>query len=72
MAHMSSTTAPHVAPLFLSDRQVAHRLGCSRASVWRAVHSDIDFPKPVRLIGRRVGWWNSEIDEWAAGRERAH
>jgi biotin operon repressor len=42
MAHMSSTTAPHVAPLFLSDRQVAHRLGCSRASVWRAVHSDID------------------------------
>ena len=59
------------APLFWSDKQVAHRIGCGRASVWRAVRDDAGFPKPYRLIGRRIGWKVAEVEAWAAGRESA-
>jgi predicted DNA-binding transcriptional regulator AlpA len=64
----SPSTTPHgsLTPLFLTDRQVALLLGCARASVWRAVQDDAGFPRPVRLIGRRVGWRVCEIEQWAA------
>ncbi|MBL6080219.1 AlpA family phage regulatory protein [Belnapia sp. T18] len=60
------------APLIASDREVARLLGCARATVWRAVHTDDSFPRPVRLLGRRVGWRISEIEAWLAAREPAH
>ena len=69
---LSVTPAPALpSSLFWSDKQVAHRIGCGRASVWRAVRDDADFPKPYRLIGRRIGWKVTEVEEWAAGRELA-
>jgi len=58
--------------LFLSDREVAERLGVARSSVWRAVHHEPGFPKPVRLLGRRIGWHAHEIEAWSSTRERAH
>jgi predicted DNA-binding transcriptional regulator AlpA len=71
---ITANPAPHagVAPLFMSDRGTARRLNCSRSSIWRAIDSDPTFPRPYRLLGRRIGWRTSEVDEWAAGRERAH
>lgn len=30
-----------------------------------------DFPKPRALGGRRIGWLESEIDEWIANRKLA-
>jgi predicted DNA-binding transcriptional regulator AlpA len=76
MPSVSSDPSPASAPaslssLFWSDKQVAHRIGCGRASVWKAVRDDADFPKPYRLIGRRIGWKVTEIDAWAARREFA-
>ena len=42
---------------------VKARTGLSRSTIYLRV-SGSDFPKPVSLGGRAVGWVESEIDEW--------
>jgi prophage regulatory protein len=46
----------------------------SKSTVWEMVR-DEDFPAPVQLSANRIGWLESEVDEWIAalvrsGRER--
>lgn len=41
----------------------------SRSSVYRAMELD-DFPKPIKLTGRSVGWFLDEIEAWFANRPR--
>ena len=36
----------------------------SRATVWRKVKNDPDFPKPVKLGPRITAWRVEEIREW--------
>lgn len=43
--------------------QVKLRVGLSRSSIYLAV-SNGNFPKPVRLGARAVGWIESEVDTW--------
>ena len=43
--------------------QVKLRVGLSRSSIYLAV-SHGNFPKPVRLGARVVGWLESEVDAW--------
>ena len=43
--------------------QVKLRVGLSRSSIYLAV-SRGNFPKPVRLGARAVGWLESEVDVW--------
>ena len=50
--------------------EVTRRTSLSKASVYRLLHAG-DFPQPVRLGERAVGWRAEEIDEWLASRERA-
>ena len=50
--------------------EVTWRTSLSKASVYRLLHAG-DFPQPVRLGQRAVGWRAEEIDEWLASRERA-
>ncbi len=50
-------------------REVMERTGLSRTVLYRKVKHK-DFPPPVRLTARCVGWLESEIDEWVNQRIR--
>jgi prophage regulatory protein len=42
---------------------VKTRVGLSRSAIYLAV-SRAEFPRPVQLGARAVGWLESEIEEW--------
>ena len=44
------------------------RLGLSRATITRMVNAG-EFPKPLKLGARRIGWRDTTIDEWLSSRE---
>jgi prophage regulatory protein len=60
-------------PVFLRRHAVEDRTGLSRSSIYDRIAAG-EFPKPVPLGGRSVGWLESEIIEWQKARiaERAH
>lgn len=45
---------------------VKERTGLSRSTIYRRIHSPGDFPAPIPLGGRAVGWVEAEIDNWLA------
>ena len=57
-------------PVILRRPQVEQRTGLSRSTLYQ-YFKDGDFPKPVPLNDKRVGWIESEIDEWIASRVAA-
>ena len=59
-------------PVFLRRSVVEGRTGLSRSSIYDRIAAG-EFPKPVPLGGRSVGWLESEIVEWQKARiaERA-
>ena len=42
---------------------VKDRTGLSRSSIYKRV-SEGNFPKPIALGGRAVGWVEAEINDW--------
>ena len=40
--------------------EVLQKLGISNSTLWRMIR-DGDFPKPVQISARRVGWPSSEV-----------
>lgn len=52
---------------FLRLPQVKARTGLSRSSLYAKI-SRGEFPPPVNLGARAVGWLESEIDEWISDR----
>jgi len=48
---------------------VIARVGLSRSAIYLAV-SKAQFPQPIHLGVRSVGWLESEIDSWIAERMR--
>ena len=50
-------------------REVTARVGLSRSTIYEKI-SVGDFPAPVALGGRRVGWWEAEVDQWITSRPR--
>jgi prophage regulatory protein len=52
---------------FLRRKQVETRTGLSRSTIYQYI-KDGDFPKPVALGPRAVGWLESEVSEWIAAR----
>lgn len=54
----------------LSETQVRERVPISRISLWRW-ESQGAFPKRVKLGDTRVGWSESEINEWIEARKAA-
>lgn len=59
--------APSAAPpgRILGIADVQRETSFSRTTIWRRIR-DGDFPKPVPLGGRRVGWPEREIEAWKA------
>jgi prophage regulatory protein len=55
---------------FLSEAQVRQRVPISRISL-RRWEGRGAFPKRVKLGDTRVGWSESEIDEWIEARKAA-
>ena len=41
-------------------------LGISRSTIYRLM-LDEEFPRPIKLGGRAVGWKSEDIDEWPLG-----
>jgi len=46
---------------------VLNRTGLSRSSIYLRI-SNGEFPKPISLGGRAVGWLESDINQWLADR----
>lgn len=55
---------------YLNVREVALRVGLSRATIYRKVKTG-DFPDSYDLSDNRVGWRESDIDAWVATRKRS-
>ncbi len=53
----------------LKPHEVVRKIGLSRVSVWR-LERDGKFPARVKLSCNRVGWIESEIEEWIKQRPR--
>lgn len=54
---------PNMTHTILRLPTVKARTGLSRSTIYLRV-SDGNFPRPVQLGGRAVGWVETEIDEW--------
>ncbi len=50
-------------------REVVARTGLPKSSVLHLV-KHLDFPSPLRLSPRTIGFWQSEIDHWIASSPR--
>lgn len=55
-------------PGALSLEQTAEYLSLSPTLVKQNAQTDPEFPKPVQLSARRVGWRTAELDAWLASR----
>ena len=54
-------------PTFLRRKQVETRTGLSRSTIYQYI-KDGAFSKPVPLGPRAVGWLESDVSDWIAGR----
>jgi prophage regulatory protein len=48
-------------------REVEQRCGLKRSRIYESI-SEGDFPQPVHLTNRAVGWVASEIESWIEAR----
>lgn len=60
---LAPTASPPIPRTFLRLRDVARRIGLSRATIYRLI-SDGKFPKPVKLSERTSVWVESEVDAY--------
>ena len=47
---------------------VMRRIGLGRSTIYRLIASQ-DFPAPVKLAGRAVGWRRTDLERWSAARQ---
>ena len=53
----------------LNSNEVVKKIGLSKVTVWRMERAGL-FPKRINLSERRVGWVESEIEDWLGSRPR--
>lgn len=46
---------------------IVERVGLSRASIYKRMDAG-DFPRPIRLSDRAVGWTEEQISAWESSR----
>ena len=51
----------------LRKGETAAKVGLSYPTIWRQMQRG-EFPMPVQLSDNRVGWLESEIDDWISRR----
>jgi prophage regulatory protein len=64
---MNTTESVKAAERILRLNEVKLRTGLSRSTIYLAIKND-QFPKPINLGLRSVGWLESEINSWIAAR----
>src|SRR5688572_14883680 len=81
---MSFSTRAFVALLFrtffncendmriLRTNEVTALTRLSRITIWRLETRENNFPRRIRVGGRRVGWVEEEVLAWLAGQPRGH
>ena len=57
-------------PSILRVATVLAATGLSRTTLWRAVKRG-DFPAPIRLSARAVGWRRTDVERWLESRPKA-
>ena len=68
---MSPETHTNVQPdAILRIAAVADRIGLARPTIYRMV-KDGEFPRPIKITTRAVGWRESDLSAWIASREPA-
>ena len=65
---MTDTVQPQLS--ILRRKQVQARTGLSRSTIYLHIKAE-QFPKPVALGPRAVGWIEAEVVEWIANRLKA-
>lgn len=69
--HNISSPFPNIAPLkIIRLPEVKNLTGCSRSTIYLRA-SKGEFPQPISLGGRAVGWVESEVINWIEGRIQA-
>ena len=63
-----SDKSPSSRPRILRVGAVAEATGLSRSQIYRLAEEDTDFPRPVRLTQRTLGWSAEAIDAWINAR----
>jgi predicted DNA-binding transcriptional regulator AlpA len=51
--------------------EVCRLTGASRATVWRRLHDDPDFPKPFKLSAGITVWDEREVLDWLVAKKKA-
>lgn len=59
--------SPDLATKILDIADAAERTGLSRRTIYLEI-ADGRFPRPIQLTTRRVGWVESEIEDWIGAR----
>jgi prophage regulatory protein len=67
---MPETTTPNAERHILRSREVCRRVGLSVPTIWR-LRQRGDFPAPIKITSRVIGYDSIEIDNWLAARARA-
>ena len=57
-------------PKLLTFHEVEARVRLSHSTVYRMMRAG-GFPQPIKLGGKSVRWYESEIESWLASRPRA-
>lgn len=63
------TEHTQIQPMILTRDQVSKLLGLGVLSIWR-LRREGSFPGPIRLTGKKIGFYRDEIVEWARTRPR--
>jgi prophage regulatory protein len=67
---LSSYFAPRRKGRFVRIHEVANTIGLSTRTIQRLVKKG-DFPPPIQLSERIIGWTEASIDLWMSDREKA-
>ena len=58
-----SNLRTHEVEYLFTDKQIAKRLGISRATTWRWVKKG-DFPKPIKISDGCTRWRKTDLEKW--------
>lgn len=61
------TAQNQTSPTIIRRKQVEARVGLARSSLYDKIQKG-EFPKPINLGGRSVGWLESDVDAWIQSR----
>jgi prophage regulatory protein len=61
-----SAAVPQPADEMLRMTAVRRRTGLGRSTIYRLIAAK-QFPAPVRLTGRAIGWRSADIERWRSG-----